>query len=700
MNKYSFIILWLLVGFSNAIFGQTLTLYPTDDTYIYKGATGTGNDIRGLTDIDWLRTYLTGTSSDVYSRDVFLKFDVSEVVNPDLIESAKLLLFHNNTSYNNEHTLNVGLFSKTSWSEDNLTYNNKTELVGNSVLLASGKTTLNSSAYFEWDITDGLKNQLTTNQVSFVTLSLFEGTSEKNTSNSGIIVQWHSKENASGNKPHLMLKMKNTDELELTDIKINQLSLSVFNPKVFSYLVEVASNETFVPVVEATPQSGTTISYVQATSLDGSEPERTTRIIVCKSEQSVTYKVVFVRKAASNDARLSAITIDNSGLPAFDPEKYEYVLNLPCSYTGVPDVKAVSVNTAATFEIQPLVNLNGSEVDRTTNIVVLSEDKQQSKIYKIRFDVLPKMDLFLCIGQSNMAGRGYMLEEDNAPISNVFLLNADGNFEIASNPLNKYSAVRKDLSIQQIGPAYSFSKKVAQVSVNPVGLIVNARGGTTIEQWLKISTDTLYASSIRRAKQATKWGEYKGILWHQGEGNSSSSKVAIYPDQLSSLVADIRKDLNNENLFFVAGELAYWRGDFSGSTAFNSMINTVSTFISNSACVSANALTPLIDYTDPHFDRNSQLIFGERYADVIINHVYNHNTALHVSESQKPDVYSDGKYIHIIKKQDVEQYDFQIRSLTGSLIYKNSFSESAKIRINNNGVFIVSVNNQNFKVIL
>lgn len=34
-------------------------------------------------------------------------------------------------------------------------------------------------------------------------------------------------------------------------------------------------------------------------------------------------------------------------------------------------------------------------------------------------DIVPKLDLFLCIGQSNMAGRGELLSEDMTPIDNV-----------------------------------------------------------------------------------------------------------------------------------------------------------------------------------------------------------------------------------------------------------------------------------------
>ena len=51
--------------------------------------------------------------------------------------------------------------------------------------------------------------------------------------------------------------------------------------------------------------------------------------------------------------------------------------------------------------------------------------------------------VFLMIGQSNMAGRAKMLEEDKNPLEGVQLLNADSKWEQAANPLNRYAALRR-----------------------------------------------------------------------------------------------------------------------------------------------------------------------------------------------------------------------------------------------------------------
>ena len=89
----------------------------------------------------------------------------------------------------------------------------------------------------------------------------------------------------------------------------------------------------------------------------------------------------------------------------------------------------------------------------------------------VKEDVPSTFDLYVCIGQSNMAGRATLTPEVMDTLQNVYLLNDKGNFEPAVNPLNRYSTVRKDLSMQRLGPAYGFAKEMARQTKRPVGLV-------------------------------------------------------------------------------------------------------------------------------------------------------------------------------------------------------------------------------------
>ena len=239
-------------------------------------------------------------------------------------------------------------------------------------------------------------------------------------------------------------------------------------------------------------------------------------------------------------------------------------------------------------------------------------------------------DVFLLIGQSNMAGRGTMLPEDvTEKLENVWLLNEEGEAVEAHNPLNQYSTVRKSLSMQQINPGYSFSKKIVRETGRKVLLVVNALGGSSIGMWEKTAgfvTDAasiaygklkLYDEAVRRTRQAMELGELKAILWHQGEANSSNPDS--YKTVLAQFVSDLRADLGTPDVPFICGELAYWR---SSSAGFNEMIRTVSTVVPYSDWVSAEGAGMLKDETDPHFSRDGQILIGERYADKVLQMCY------------------------------------------------------------------------------
>ena len=241
-------------------------------------------------------------------------------------------------------------------------------------------------------------------------------------------------------------------------------------------------------------------------------------------------------------------------------------------------------------------------------------------------------DVYLLIGQSNMAGRGTMIAGDEKPIEGVYLLDTEGNVVPATNPLNQYSTIRKEMKHQQINPGFSFSQEIYKATGRKVLLVVNARGGSNISEWAKGKTTTFdytdasgkkssvslsfLSEAIRRTKQATAYGPLKAILWHQGESNSSSPSG--YMDKLTELVSNLRAELGA--VPFIAGEIAPWH---KNKDKFNPIINTISTVIPNSDCVSSEGCNMLLDENDPHFGRDGQILLGQRYAEKVLKMVYN-----------------------------------------------------------------------------
>lgn len=332
----------------------------------------------------------------------------------------------------------------------------------------------------------------------------------------------------------------------------------------------------------------------------------------------IAWKIELRNKIDSlKDAYVNVLFVDNEVYKKFHKDTLNYHIYLPYTATQVPEIRTESfVGSSVISNAQNI--LSESEADRTTKITVTSEDETNVNEYNIVFEVLPKLDLFLCLGQSNMAGAAPLDKSkgDFDIINDAFLFNSDNHFESAQNGMNRYANILSTTN-QYLGPSFSFAKKITNKIENEIGLIVNARGGSAIEQWMKDGTneaDTLYAKTMERALEAKKWGEYKAVLWHQGEANRNL--VATYPDKLNNFVTSLRNDLESPELLFVAGEIGQWREDFQD---FNEMIRTINSFVDNAAYVSSDGLT---ERDLSHFDRESQILLGERYADIILQNLY------------------------------------------------------------------------------
>jgi hypothetical protein len=222
------------------------------------------------------------------------------------------------------------------------------------------------------------------------------------------------------------------------------------------------------------------------------------------------------------------------------------------------------------------------------------------------------LDIYLVIGQSNMAGRAAIRKEDSTSIERCYLFTGDtlSAWTVANNPLNLYSSVRKKVSMQRLGPAYAFAKSMVEASPEKeIGLVVNAKGGTKIVQWLP-GTD-LYKAAVQQTHKALKFGKLKGVIWHQGEGDCHPVRVDLYLGRLEVLINALREEFDNPALPFVAGQIY----DNETRYAFNQMLLQLPEFIENTGVVSSEG-TSVFDGT--HFDSESAIILGNRYAQEMI----------------------------------------------------------------------------------
>lgn len=215
-----------------------------------------------------------------------------------------------------------------------------------------------------------------------------------------------------------------------------------------------------------------------------------------------------------------------------------------------------------------------------------------------------KLHVYLLIGQSNMAGRAPFTEEESGIIEGVYLLNDKDKWEPAKNPLNQYSTIRKGLEMQKLNPGYSFSKTMLEKKEEiSVGLVVNARGGSSIKEWTKESK--FYKEAVRRTKVAMETGELKGVLWHQGESDAEDPE---YLGKLKLLIENLRSDFSIPDLPFVAGQV-------NDVPLVNDQIAKLPETVDSTGFVSSEGLKAMDRW---HFDAKSMNLLGQRYAEELL----------------------------------------------------------------------------------
>jgi hypothetical protein len=229
-----------------------------------------------------------------------------------------------------------------------------------------------------------------------------------------------------------------------------------------------------------------------------------------------------------------------------------------------------------------------------------------------------KMDLYLLVGQSNMAGRG-KVEASPDVKSGIWMMNEKNEWVPARDPLHFDKP-----KVVGVGPGLAFAEEVSRKKPGRnIGLIPCAVGGSGIDDWVpgvKHEQTGIYAydAMLMRVKAASKHGKIKGILWHQGESDCSPAKSAVYYEKLSAFFKRLRKETGTKKTPLILGTL----GDFivaknPEATKINQVMKDYSAANKNTYVVSSSGLVHLGD--DTHFDTKSAQELGKRYAEAFLN---------------------------------------------------------------------------------
>jgi sialate O-acetylesterase len=178
-------------------------------------------------------------------------------------------------------------------------------------------------------------------------------------------------------------------------------------------------------------------------------------------------------------------------------------------------------------------------------------------------------DLWVLAGQSNMEGVGDLIEV-TPPHPKVMALGMDGKWVQAEEPLHwlvdspdpvhsgdpetrkKRSEAQHKTRAKGAGLGLPFAVTMVENTGVPVGLVICAHGGTSMEQWSPSKKDeggkSLYGSMLRQVKLAG--GNVAGVLWYQGESDAMAGAAEAYPRVFADFIESVRTDFKQPELPF------------------------------------------------------------------------------------------------------------------------------------------------------
>jgi sialate O-acetylesterase len=178
-----------------------------------------------------------------------------------------------------------------------------------------------------------------------------------------------------------------------------------------------------------------------------------------------------------------------------------------------------------------LKSVHDSPAGQTMTVVCMKDGEQATK--EIRNLLVG--DVWLCAGQSNMAGRMKTGKSAHHP---------ENSIEVADYPALRLLAGKEWLVCSpQTAPdfnkvAFFFARHVQQHALIPVGLMVTAVGGSNIESWLNQAPDPIGKNYTELLKPLIGYG-IRGAIWYQGESNLKDGRA--YHPKLKSLILGWRK---------------------------------------------------------------------------------------------------------------------------------------------------------------
>ena len=212
-----------------------------------------------------------------------------------------------------------------------------------------------------------------------------------------------------------------------------------------------------------------------------------------------------------------------------------------------------------------------------------------------------------------MAGRGEFADVPVIRNRLCYMLRM-GRWQMMREPVNPDRDIFESKHHSGISLAASFANEFAVDRGEPVGLIPCADGDTAIDDWMP--GGVLFDHAVFMTKLAMRSSEITGILWHQGESDCRSDELLYsYKTKFIAMITALRKEIGNENLPVIIGELSENISDAWGLSDRPRTMNKIFSEIASELpfCQLASARELTLKPDGVHFDSASSRVLGKRY---------------------------------------------------------------------------------------
>jgi sialate O-acetylesterase len=238
-------------------------------------------------------------------------------------------------------------------------------------------------------------------------------------------------------------------------------------------------------------------------------------------------------------------------LPFQDNAVLQQKIPLPVWGTSLPDAKVTvtfdgqTKSTVANKDgkwrvvLDPLVAVKLSSVNEAPegkDMVITCERGGEKAAKEIRNLVIG--DVWICAGQSNMAGKMRTNTSMHFPEDSIAKANYPGLRFLVSPDETPWLICSPETAPEFKKVAFFFGRRVQQDALVPIGLIAAAVGGSNIESWLNQAPYGKGKNYGTLMEPIVGYG-IRGAIWYQGESNEKDGRE--YLPKLRSLILGWRK---------------------------------------------------------------------------------------------------------------------------------------------------------------